>query len=91
MASIVIAKQREHPLNLIPYNAFKWLIIMPTLFTYFQGRRYGIENVPMRGPVVVVSNHASDVYPPRLATCVGRPVAIMAKEGLFRVPHVGAA
>jgi 1-acyl-sn-glycerol-3-phosphate acyltransferase len=91
MAPIVIEKQREDPINLLPYNAFKWLIIMPTLFTYFRGRRYGLEHVPMRGPLVVVSNHASDFDPPILASCVGRPLAFMAKEELFRVPVLGSA
>lgn len=36
--------------------------------------------------MVVVSNHASDYDPPILSACVGRPVAYMAKEELFRVP-----
>ncbi|MCS6815525.1 MAG: 1-acyl-sn-glycerol-3-phosphate acyltransferase, partial [Cyanobacteria bacterium] len=34
---------------------------------------------------------ASDFDPPILASCVGRPVAFMAKEELFRVPILGAA
>jgi len=91
MATIVIEKDREDLINLIPYNAFKWGIIMPTLFTYLRGRRYGIEKVPMRGPLVVVSNHASDFDPPILSSCVGRPLAFMAKEELFRVPILGPA
>lgn len=54
--------------------------------TYLRGRIYGAEQVPKEGPLVVVSNHASDFDPPILSNCVGRPVAFMAKEELFRVP-----
>lgn len=56
------------------------------LHLYFRGRIYGAENVPQRGPLVVVSNHASDFDPPILSCCVKRPVAYMAKEELFHVP-----
>lgn len=53
---------------------------------YFRGRVYGLENVPQRGPLIVVANHASDFDPPLLSCCVRRPVSYMAKEELFRVP-----
>lgn len=56
------------------------------LHVYFQIRIYGAEDVPMEGPLLVVSNHASDFDPPILSNCVRRPVAFMAKEELFRVP-----
>jgi len=56
------------------------------LHTYFRGRIYGAENVPQTGPLVIVSNHASDFDPPMLSNCMQRPVAFMAKEELFQVP-----
>jgi 1-acyl-sn-glycerol-3-phosphate acyltransferase len=56
------------------------------LHLYFRGRIYGAENVPAQGPLVVVSNHASDFDPPILSNCMRRPVAFMAKEELFKVP-----
>jgi 1-acyl-sn-glycerol-3-phosphate acyltransferase len=56
------------------------------LHGYFRGRIYGAEHVPHQGPLVVVSNHASDFDPPIVSCCVRRPVAYMAKEELFRVP-----
>lgn len=56
------------------------------LNVYFQGKIYGAENVPQSGPLVVVSNHASNFDPPIVSSCVGRPVAYMAKEELFKVP-----
>lgn len=56
------------------------------LHIYFRGRIYGAENVTHSGPLVVVSNHASDFDPPIVSNCMRRPVAFMAKEELFRVP-----
>jgi 1-acyl-sn-glycerol-3-phosphate acyltransferase len=77
---------REPPFNLLMYHLFKWSIVAPTFYGIFQGRIYGRENVPKRGAFVVVSNHASDFDPPLLSNCVGRPVAFMAKEELFKIP-----
>jgi 1-acyl-sn-glycerol-3-phosphate acyltransferase len=56
------------------------------LHVYFRGKIYGAENVPQSGPLVVVSNHASNYDPPIISNCVRRPVAYMAKEELFKVP-----
>lgn len=47
--------------------------------------------MPQQGPLVVVSNHASDFDPPILGSCMKRPVAFMAKEELFRVPVLNRA
>ncbi len=79
-------REREPILNLIPYYLFKGIIIAPIFHTYFQGKVYGIENVPVEKPLVIVSNHASYFDPPILGSGVGRPVAFMAKEELFEVP-----
>jgi 1-acyl-sn-glycerol-3-phosphate acyltransferase len=77
---------REPLISLLLYRLFKWSIVSPVLHTYFRGRIYGAENVPQKGRLLVVSNHASDFDPPLLSCCVGRPVAYMAKEELFQVP-----
>ncbi|QXE21898.1 1-acyl-sn-glycerol-3-phosphate acyltransferase [Richelia sinica FACHB-800] len=61
------------------------------LHAYFQGKIYGVENVPQIGPLVVVSNHASYFDPPIVSNCVCRPVAYMAKEELFKVPVLAQA
>ncbi len=81
-----MSRQREPFISLALYHLFKWSIVSPVLHTYFRGRIYGAEKVPKTGPLVVVSNHASDFDPPMLSNCVGRPVAFMAKEELFQVP-----
>lgn len=56
------------------------------LHTYFRGRIYDADRVPQQGPLLIVSNHASDFDPPLLSSCVRRPVAYMAKQELFQVP-----
>lgn len=77
---------RESFPSLVLYHLFKWSVVSPVLHTYFRGRIYHTERVPQAGPLVVVSNHASDFDPPILSNCMRRPVAFMAKEELFNVP-----
>ncbi|MDJ0775777.1 MAG: lysophospholipid acyltransferase family protein [Mastigocoleus sp. MO_167.B18] len=86
-----MSRNREPFVSLLLYHAFKWSVVSPMLHVYFQGRIYGVENVPKTGPLVVVSNHASNFDPPIVSNCVGRPVAYMAKEQLFKVPVLGQA
>ncbi|MGL5081163.1 MAG: lysophospholipid acyltransferase family protein [Microcoleaceae cyanobacterium] len=81
-----MAQSREPIQSLVLYRLFKWSIVNPVLRVYFRGRIYGAEQVPQEGPLVVVSNHASDFDPPLLSNCMRRPVAFMAKEELFKVP-----
>ncbi|RMF22840.1 MAG: 1-acyl-sn-glycerol-3-phosphate acyltransferase [Cyanobacteria bacterium J083] len=79
-------RQREPLSSLLLYHLSKWSVVSPLLHTYFRGRIYGADNVPTRGGVLVVSNHASYFDPPILSCAVGRPVAFMAKEELFKNP-----
>lgn len=79
---------REPIASLMLYYAFKWSIVSPVLHGYLRGRVYGAENVPNSGPLVVVSNHASDFDPPILSCSLRRPVAFMAKEELFKIPFL---
>jgi 1-acyl-sn-glycerol-3-phosphate acyltransferase len=84
-----VGKSREPVVSLLLYHAFKWSVVSPMLHTYFRGKIYGAENVPKEGPILVVSNHASYFDPPIVSSCVGRPVAYMAKEELFKIPVLG--
>ena len=81
-----IARSREPHSSLCLYHMLKWSVVNPLFLTYFQGQVYGAEHVPRKGPLLVVSNHASNFDPPLLSNCVCRPVAYMAKEELFRTP-----
>jgi 1-acyl-sn-glycerol-3-phosphate acyltransferase len=79
-------KEREPLMSLGLYHLFKWSVVSPLLHVYFRGRIYNADRVPQQGPLVVVSNHASDFDPPLLSNCMRRPVAFMAKQELFKVP-----
>ncbi|NHC33956.1 lysophospholipid acyltransferase family protein [Scytonema millei] len=79
-------KEREPFASLLLYYLFKYSVVSPMLHAYFRGRIFGAENVPQKGSLVVVSNHASYFDPPLLSACMRRPVAYMAKEELFDVP-----
>jgi len=81
-----MSQDREPFSSLVLYHLFKWSVVSPVLHAYLRGQVYGAENVPQHGPLVVVSNHASDFDPPILSCCIGRPVAYMAKEELFQIP-----
>ncbi|MDX2096974.1 MAG: lysophospholipid acyltransferase family protein [Leptolyngbyaceae cyanobacterium bins.59] len=86
-----VYRAREPAISLALYHLFKWSVVAPVLHGYLRGRIYGAERVPRQGPLVVVSNHASHFDPPILSCAMGRPVAFMAKEELFRVPVLGSA
>jgi 1-acyl-sn-glycerol-3-phosphate acyltransferase len=81
-----MSRDREPLISLTLYHLFKWSVVSPMLYGYFRGRIYGAEQVPQQGPLVVVSNHASDFDPPIVSNCVRRPVAFMAKDVLFKIP-----
>ncbi len=81
-----MSRSREPVASLMLYHAFKWSVVSPVLHGYLRGRIYGAENVPKEGPLVVVSNHASDFDPPIVSCSLRRPVAFMAKEELFKIP-----
>ncbi|PZO35292.1 MAG: 1-acyl-sn-glycerol-3-phosphate acyltransferase [Pseudanabaena frigida] len=79
-------KDKDKGGNPILYKMFKWTVVRPLLYLFYQERIYGTENVPLTGNLIVVSNHASDFDPLIVGSCMGRPVAFMAKEELFEVP-----
>ncbi|MEM6451188.1 MAG: lysophospholipid acyltransferase family protein [Cyanobacteria bacterium P01_D01_bin.105] len=91
MAQLSEANAREPFVSLVLYHLFKWSVVSPMLHGYLQGRIYGAKKVPKKGPLIVVANHGSNVDPPLLSNCVGRPVSFMAKESLFQVPVLSPA
>jgi 1-acyl-sn-glycerol-3-phosphate acyltransferase len=49
----------------------------------------GAERVPLSGPVLLVSNHASVLDPAVIGSGAPRPLSFMAKAELFRIPLFG--
>ena len=79
-------KNREPFASLALYHLLKWSVVSPALHSYFRVKIHGADKVPLSGGLIAVSNHASYFDPPILSNCVGRPVAFMAKEELFKIP-----
>src|SRR3954470_22109478 len=56
---------------------------------YFGWRVYNSERVPLTGPVILASNHASYLDPPLVGAGIHRDINYLARESLFRFPVVG--
>jgi 1-acyl-sn-glycerol-3-phosphate acyltransferase len=61
-------------------------VVKPLMRVWFRMRVEGREHVPAEGPVILASNHRSNMDPVLLASAVKRPVAFMAKAELFVGP-----
>jgi 1-acyl-sn-glycerol-3-phosphate acyltransferase len=57
--------------------------------TYFRWRVYNAERVPLNGPVILASNHASYLDPPLVGSGIHRAINYLARDTLFRFPVVG--
>lgn len=57
--------------------------------TYFRWKVYNPERVPLSGPVILASNHASFLDPPLVGAGVKRGINYLARESLFRFPGIG--
>ncbi len=74
----------------------RWLyrVIQTTVYwifrLMFRIRVKGHERVPAQGPLLVVSNHASNLDPCLVAVLIHRPLHFFAKVELFSVPVFGA-
>ena len=65
------------------------LIVRIVLFLLTRRELIGQQNIPNRGPLLVVANHLSLADPPLLNICLGREVMFMAKAKLFRFRVLG--
>jgi 1-acyl-sn-glycerol-3-phosphate acyltransferase len=66
-----------------------WSFYRCLFATYFRWRVYNPEHVPMTGPVILASNHASFLDPPLVGSGVKRDINYMARKSLFRYPGIG--
>jgi 1-acyl-sn-glycerol-3-phosphate acyltransferase len=62
------------------------VVVKPLMRTWFRIRVEGAGHIPAGGPVILASNHRSNMDPVLLAAAVRRPVAFMAKVELFVWP-----
>jgi 1-acyl-sn-glycerol-3-phosphate acyltransferase len=62
------------------------VIVRALLRAFFGFTVTGRQYEPLRGPVIVVSNHLSDLDPLVIGSALRRPVSYMAKEELFKPP-----
>ncbi|HEU4399441.1 MAG TPA: lysophospholipid acyltransferase family protein [Actinomycetota bacterium] len=62
------------------------VVVKPLMRTWFRIRLEGAGHIPAGGPVILASNHRSNLDPVLLAAAVRRPVAFMAKVELFVWP-----
>jgi 1-acyl-sn-glycerol-3-phosphate acyltransferase len=66
-----------------------WSLCRLMYATYFRWRVYNPERVPLTGPVVLASNHASFLDPPLVGSGLHRPINYLARDTLFRFPGFG--
>lgn len=52
-------------------------------------RVIGEDRIPSEGPVIICSNHISELDPPLVGISVKREMAFFAKSELFRIPVLG--
>lgn len=70
------------------YVLFRFLLrVMYRLLFRLEAR--GLHHIPAEGPVILASNHISNLDPPTIGVLVPRKVNFMAKEELFKVPVFG--
>lgn len=67
-----------------------WILFRIILGLHNRARYLNPENVPMDGPVILASNHASFIDPPLIGCGLPRPVGFLARDSLFHYPVLGA-
>lgn len=72
--------KRRHALRLY---RFLQILLAPLIRFFFLTRRRGHKTIPRKGPVILVSNHASNIDPVLVVGSVRRPVFHLGKHTLF--------
>jgi len=72
-----------------PVYFLGWCFFRTVFKLYFRWRVFNPERVPLEGPVILASNHASFLDPPLVGAGVKRGINYLARENLFRFPVMG--
>jgi 1-acyl-sn-glycerol-3-phosphate acyltransferase len=72
-----------------PIYYLGWRFFRLAFRFYFGWNAYNPERVPLTGPVILASNHASILDPPLVGSPVRRAINYLARESLFRFPVIG--
>lgn len=72
-----------------PVYFLGWTAYRAAFKFYFGWRVYNAERVPLQGPVILASNHASFLDPPLVGAGLHRAINYLARENLFRFPVLG--
>jgi 1-acyl-sn-glycerol-3-phosphate acyltransferase len=72
-----------------PVYFLGWLFFRFLYRFYFGWCVFNPEHVPLNGPVILASNHASFLDPPLVGAGLKRGINYLARESLFRFPVVG--
>src|SRR5438046_2291348 len=72
-----------------PLYFLGWCFFRALYKFYFGWRVYNPERVPLVGPVILASNHASFLDPPLVGSGLRRGINYLARETLFRFPLLG--
>ncbi|MYL48449.1 1-acyl-sn-glycerol-3-phosphate acyltransferase [Halobacillus litoralis] len=59
------------------------------LYPMYRIKVVGKKNIPAKGPVIICSNHISNVDPPVVGITSSRNIYFLAKEELFKNPVIG--
>jgi len=82
--------QRRGICTVSPFYAFVRVLAGLVIYLLFWPRVSGRENLPKRGPVLLVANHKSWWDPVLLGVVLPRQVYFMAKAELYKNPLFGA-
>src|SRR5213594_2355607 len=72
------------------FYAFMRFLAVALMRLLFRLEAVGRENIPERGPVLLVSNHSSVLDPPLIGGMSDRQLTYLAKAELFEIPLFGA-
>jgi 1-acyl-sn-glycerol-3-phosphate acyltransferase len=67
-----------------------WESFRAVFAIYFRWRVFNAERVPLTGPVILASNHASYLDPPLVGAGVRRQISYLARDNIFHVPVLAA-